>query len=73
MFFSSGVYLCFSILMYVKRHEQFKIGCGAILNKIYYIILRCFSAICFLLGVVTISTYNLKVFSNSLFTRNDDI
>ena len=26
--------------MYVKRHEQFEIGCGAILNKIlYYIIL----------------------------------
>ena len=22
--------------MYVKRHEQFEIGCGAILNKIYY-------------------------------------
>ena len=34
--FSSGVYLYFSILMYVKRHEQFEIGCGAILNKIYY-------------------------------------
>ena len=24
--------------MYVKRHEQFEIGCGAILNKIYDII-----------------------------------
>ena len=36
MFFSSGVYLYFSILMYVKRHEQFEIVCGAILNKIYY-------------------------------------
>jgi len=23
--------------MYVKRHEQFEIGYGAILNKIYYI------------------------------------
>ena len=34
--FSSGVYLYFSILMYVKCHEQFEIGCGAILNKIYY-------------------------------------
>ena len=22
--------------MYVKRHEQIEIGCGAILNKIYY-------------------------------------
>ena len=22
--------------MYVKRYEQFEIGCGAILNKIYY-------------------------------------
>ena len=22
--------------MYVKRHEQFEIGCGAILNTIYY-------------------------------------
>ena len=22
--------------MYVKRHEQFEIGCGAIINKIYY-------------------------------------
>ena len=22
--------------MYVRRHEQFEIGCGAILNKIYY-------------------------------------
>ena len=22
--------------MYVKRHEQFEIGCGTILNKIYY-------------------------------------
>ena len=31
--FSSGVYLYFRILMYVKRHEQFQIGCGAILNK----------------------------------------
>ena len=30
----SGVY--FRILVYVKRHEQFKIGCGIILNKIYY-------------------------------------
>ena len=36
MCFSSGVYLYFMILMYVKRHEQFEIGCGAILNKIYY-------------------------------------
>ena len=36
MCFSSGVYLYFKILMYVKRHEQFEIGCGAILNKIYY-------------------------------------
>ena len=35
MFFSSGAYLYFCILMYVKRHEQFEIGC-AILNKIYY-------------------------------------
>ena len=33
MFFSSGVYI-FSILMYVKRHKQFLIGCGAILNKL---------------------------------------
>ena len=38
MCFSSGVYLYFTILMYVKHHEQFEIGCGAILNKIYYII-----------------------------------
>ena len=39
------VYLCvflllyvlyFRILMYLKRHEQFEIGCGAILNKIYF-------------------------------------
>ena len=36
MCFSFGVYLYFSILMYVKRHEQFEIKCGAILNKIYY-------------------------------------
>ena len=36
MCFSSGVYLYFRILMYVKRHEQFEIGCGAILDKIYY-------------------------------------
>ena len=28
--------VCICILMYVKRHEQFEIGCGAILNKIYY-------------------------------------
>ena len=28
--------LYFRILMYVKRHERFEIGCGAILNKIYY-------------------------------------
>ena len=34
--FSSGVYLYFRILMYVKRHEQFGIGCGAILNQMYY-------------------------------------
>ena len=33
---SSGVYLYFRILMYVKRHEQFEIGCRAILNKIHY-------------------------------------
>ena len=36
MCFSSGVYLYFSILMGIKCHEQFEIGCGAILNKIYY-------------------------------------
>ena len=35
--FSSGVYLYFRILMYVKLHEQFQIGCGAILNKKYII------------------------------------
>ena len=35
-FFWSGVYLYFRISMYVKRHEQSEIGCGAILNKIYY-------------------------------------
>ena len=34
MVFSSGVY--FSILMYVKRHEPFEIGCGVILNNKYY-------------------------------------
>ena len=34
--FSSGVYLYFRILMYVKHHEQFEIGCGTTLNKIYY-------------------------------------
>ena len=39
MCFSSGVYLYFTILMYVKCHEQFEIGCGAILNKIYYYII----------------------------------
>ena len=27
-------------LMYLKRHEQFEIVCGAILNKIYYIIIK---------------------------------
>ena len=32
--FSSGVYLYFKILMYVKHHEQFEIVCGSILNKI---------------------------------------
>ena len=31
--FFSDVYLYFRILMYVKRHEQFEIGCSAILNK----------------------------------------
>ena len=36
MCFSSGVCLCFRILMYVKCHEQFEIGCGDILNIIYY-------------------------------------
>ena len=36
MCFSSGVYLYFMILMYIRHDEQFKIGCGAILNKIYY-------------------------------------
>ena len=36
MCFSSGVYLYFGILMYVKRHEQFEIGCGAISNKLHY-------------------------------------
>ena len=39
MCFFSGVYLYFRILMYVKRHEQFEIGCGAVLNKIYYYII----------------------------------
>ena len=39
--FSSGVYLYFRILMYVKRHEQFQIGCGAILNKKYIIKPHC--------------------------------
>ena len=37
--FSSGVYWYFRILMYVMRHEQFEIGCGAMLNTIYYIII----------------------------------
>ena len=37
--FSSGVYLYFRILMYVNRHEQFEIGCGAILNKILLLLL----------------------------------
>ena len=39
--FSSGVYvyLYVRILMYVKCHEQFKIGCDAILNKIYYYVI----------------------------------
>ena len=36
---SSGVYLYFRILMYVKRHEQFEIGCDTILNKIYFILI----------------------------------
>ena len=36
MCFSSGVYLYFRILMYVKRHERFEIGRSAILNKLYY-------------------------------------
>ena len=35
-----GVYLYFSILMYVKHHEQFEIGCGAILNKLCYYLLK---------------------------------
>ena len=41
--FSSAVYLHFRILMYVKRHEQFEIGCGAILNKNnnYYYYYKC--------------------------------
>ena len=39
MFFTSGVYVCFMILMFVNCHEQFEIGCGAILYKIYYIII----------------------------------
>ena len=39
--FSSGVYLYFRILMYVKRHEQFQIGCGPILNKKYIIKPHC--------------------------------
>ena len=39
--FSSGVYLYFRIFMYVKRHEQFQIGCGAILNKKYIIKPHC--------------------------------
>ena len=34
MCFSYGVYLYFRILMYVKCHKQFEIGCGAILNII---------------------------------------
>ena len=38
MCFSSGMYMYFSIVMYVKHHEQVEIGCGAILNKIYYYI-----------------------------------
>ena len=39
--FSSGVYLYFGILMYVKRHKQFEIGCGAILNKVYEFEIGC--------------------------------
>ena len=46
--FSSGVYLCSRILIYVKRHEQFEIGCGAILNKIYYYYLSKYLIILFL-------------------------
>ena len=38
--FSSGVYLYFRILMYVNRHEQIEIGCGAILNNILCIIIK---------------------------------
>ena len=37
--FSSVVYLYIMILMYVKHHEQFEIGCGAILNKYIIIII----------------------------------
>ena len=32
MCFSSYMYLYFRILIYVKHHEQFEIGYGAILN-----------------------------------------
>ena len=45
MFFSSGVYLYFRIFMYVKRHEQFEIGCGTILNKILLLLLLRLSCI----------------------------
>ena len=37
MCFSSGVYLYFRIL--VKCHEQYEIGCGAILNIKYILLL----------------------------------
>ena len=37
--FSSGVYLYSRILMYVKHHEQFEIGCGSILKYSFIIII----------------------------------
>ena len=50
VFFSSGVYLYFRILMYVKCHKQLEIGCGAILNKIYYTIILLFKVASFFDG-----------------------
>ena len=53
--------------MYVKRHEQFEIGCGAILNNIYYYYLKLFYESSFIVRAMMmynnckyIDTYNVK-------------
>ena len=68
-FSSSRVYLYFSILMYVTRHEQFEIGCGTILYKIYYYYTIACAPQCF----ITDNLCNIYLCSSSFIQNLDKI